>query len=77
MRLTPIMGAENPCVRDCPDRNGECHATCERYAKFEAAKFEEYKMRDIERDKRIENHARTMSRKRGDRTMKVNRRHYR
>ena len=68
---------KNPCVRDCPDRHGGCHATCEKYAAYESAKQEVYKQRDIERDKRIENHARTMSRKKGDRTTKVNRRHYR
>ena len=25
---------ENPCLPDCPDRNGECHAKCEKYKKF-------------------------------------------
>ena len=25
---------KNPCVPDCPGRNSECHAKCEKYAKF-------------------------------------------
>lgn len=75
--LTSMMNIKNPCVLDCPDRNGECHATCEKYAAYEAAKQEIYKQRDIERDKNIENHARTIARKKGDRAIKVNRRHYR
>jgi len=25
-----------PCVKDCPDRTPECHADCERYAKYAA-----------------------------------------
>lgn len=23
-----------PCVRDCPERSAECHATCEKYAEY-------------------------------------------
>ena len=27
---------KNPCEKDCPRRNGECHATCEDYAAYAA-----------------------------------------
>ena len=26
-----------PCVRDCPERSAECHATCEKYAEYRKA----------------------------------------
>ena len=32
-----------PCGKVCPDRTAECKLTCERWAEFEAWKFEEEK----------------------------------
>ena len=32
---------KNPCVKDCPRRSEECHATCEDYAAFAAWRAEQ------------------------------------
>lgn len=74
--LTPMMDIKNPCVRDCPGRRGGCHAKCKKYAAYEAAKKEEYRRRDAERERNAENYARTVSRKKMDRTAREGRRHY-
>ena len=40
--------AKHPCLKDCPDRTAECKRDCPRWAKYEAAKQEEYKERLID-----------------------------
>lgn len=35
---------DNPCVRDCPDRNATCHCTCEKYIAY--AKWREEKRKE-------------------------------
>lgn len=41
------------CKKDCPERSGECHGTCERYktqrAEYEVTMEEEKKKGDIRR----------------------------
>lgn len=32
------MDEDNPCTKECEDRHGGCHATCERYRKYHAKK---------------------------------------
>ena len=32
---------KNPCVKECPRRTAECHASCKDYAKFAAWRAEE------------------------------------
>lgn len=39
---------DNPCEKDCPDRNAECHATCEKYAEFAARCEKERERRHME-----------------------------
>ena len=36
--------AKQPCKRDCPERSGECHASCERWKKYEAERNSEYEL---------------------------------
>lgn len=38
----------SPCVKNCPDRNAECHATCEKYAAFAAWCEKERERRHME-----------------------------
>ena len=38
----------NPCTPDCPNRNAECHATCERYLAFDEARRKLSKWKEIE-----------------------------
>lgn len=33
---------KQPCARNCPDRNAECHAKCEKWAIYEKERNEEY-----------------------------------
>lgn len=37
------MRRKNPCQPECPGRSAECHATCTKYAEYEAKKFADYK----------------------------------
>lgn len=48
---------KQPCVRNCPNRSGTCHKTCPEWKEYEAAKFEEYKQRQIEYNHRNESHS--------------------
>ena len=40
-----------PCERDCPRRTAECHAKCAPYLEYEEAKQEEYRAREVERNR--------------------------
>lgn len=40
----------NPCVRECPDRNADCHSVCEKYKEFFNEKQKEYARNAVERD---------------------------
>lgn len=42
---------KSPCERDCPRRTAECHAKCEPYRIYQAAKQEEYRAREAERSR--------------------------
>ena len=36
---------KQPCLRDCPDRWAECHATCEKWLEYEAERNKQYEER--------------------------------
>lgn len=40
-----------PCERNCPSRTVGCHAKCAPYLKYEEAKQEEYRAREVERSR--------------------------
>lgn len=37
----------NPCTKDCPNRSADCHAKCERYAKWAERVAEARKNRQL------------------------------
>lgn len=43
---------KQPCTQDCPNRNAECHAHCEKWALYEAERnaryIEDGRARDIQ-----------------------------
>lgn len=43
---------KQPCSKDCPNRNAECHAHCEKWARYEAERNARYieaeKIRDLQ-----------------------------
>lgn len=40
-----MKASEQPCPKDCPRRNSECHGTCPDYLTFQKKKFKEYETR--------------------------------
>lgn len=45
--ITFKMDKDNPCTKDCTDRHGGCHATCDRYRKYHAKKQAEREERAV------------------------------
>ena len=41
----------HPCRQDCPDRNAECHAICEKWKAYETERNREYERVKEEREK--------------------------
>lgn len=39
---------KHPCKPDCPDRSGECHSVCPKWAIYERYKREEYHKRKVQ-----------------------------
>ena len=43
-----------PCVKDCPDRSGTCHAVCEKYLAY--SKFCEERRKHNRKDEHVWNY---------------------
>lgn len=41
---------KQPCDKNCKERTGECHATCEKWKEWEAWKFKRYEEKNFDRD---------------------------
>ena len=51
MRMDPMKdGRRHPCMKDCPRREPGCHAKCEAYQRYAAARAEIYEARAKEYD---------------------------
>lgn len=42
---------KQPCQINCPNRNAECHAKCEKWLEYEKARNEEYERKGKEKEK--------------------------
>lgn len=40
---------KQPCQKNCPDRNAECHAKCEKWLVYEEERNKEYERRGKEK----------------------------
>lgn len=73
--LTPMMDIKNPCVRTVPAGGADATRNA-KIRRLRGGEKEEYRRRDAERERNAENYARTVSRKKMDRTAREGRRHY-
>lgn len=41
---------KQPCQKNCPNRNAECHTKCEKWLAYEKARNEEYERKGKEKE---------------------------